>query len=85
MAQLQDAILALQGRLDEWENAPSETAYARLDASLKDAWREVDEAVASPNPLFDRQRALYEANGLSVLPLALFPSGEGGVHCLLLR
>lgn len=85
MAQLQDAILALQGRLDEWENAPSETAYARLDASLKDAWREVDDAVASPNPLFDRQRALYEANGLSVLPLALFPSGEGGVHCLLLR
>jgi hypothetical protein len=85
MAQLQDAVLALQERLDAWEAAPNDAAFARLDASLKDAWREVDEAAASPNPLFDRQRALYEANGLSVVPLALFPSGEGGVHCLLLR
>ncbi len=85
MAQLQDAIDALQRSLDAWEAAPKETAFAKLDASLQSAWRELDEAVASPNPLFDRQRALYEANGLSVIPLALFPSGEGGVHCLLLR
>ncbi len=85
MAQLQDAIRALQETLDAWEAAPTDPAFARLDASLKDAWREVDEAAASPNPLFDRQRALYETNGLSVIPLALFPSGEGGVHCLLLR
>ena len=65
--------------------APTEEAFRRLDTRLDDAWRELDEAVASPNPLFDRQRALYEANGLSVVPVALFPSGEGGVHCLLLR
>jgi hypothetical protein len=85
MAQLQDALSALQESLDAWEAAPTDAAFARLDASLRDAWRELDEAAASPNPLFDRQRALYEANGLSVLPLPLFPSGEGGVHCLLLR
>jgi hypothetical protein len=85
MGQLQDAVLALQDSLDAWQAAPTDAAFARLDASLRDAWRELDEAVASPNPLFDRQRALYEANGLSVIPLPLFPSGEGGVHCLLLR
>ncbi len=85
MAQLQDALFTLQGRLDAWETAPTETAFASLDASLRDAWREIDEAATSPNPLFDGQRALYEANGLSVVPVALFPSGEGGVHCLLLR
>ncbi|MCM3876230.1 MAG: hypothetical protein NEA02_07400 [Thermoanaerobaculia bacterium] len=84
-AQLQDAVLALQDLLDAWEAAPTDAALARLDASLRDAWRELDEAAASPNPLFDRQRALYEANGLSVLPLPLFPGGAGGVHCLLLR
>ena len=35
-------------------------------------WRELDEAVGSPNPLFDRQRALYEANELSVVPRRRF-------------
>jgi hypothetical protein len=85
MAYLQDAILAVQERLDAWTAAPTEAGLMQLDTRLRDAWRVLDEAVESPNPLFDRQRALYEANGLSVVPLPLFPSGEGGVHCLLLR
>ncbi|MGE5718089.1 MAG: hypothetical protein ACM369_15685 [Acidobacteriota bacterium] len=85
MARLQDALLALQESLDAWESTPNESASARLDARLRDAWRELDAAATSANPLFDRQRALYEANGLSVVPVPLFPSGEGGVHCLLLR
>lgn len=84
-AQLQDALFALEDLIEAWESAPSPEALARLDASLRDAWRELDEAYASPNPLFERQRALYEANGLAVRPLPLIPSGEGGVHCLLLR
>jgi hypothetical protein len=85
MAQLQDALGALQESLDAWQASPTETAFGRLDAGLRNAWRELDKAVASPNPLFERQRALYEANGVSVIPVVLFPSGEGGVHCLLLR
>ncbi len=85
MAQLQAAVLELQDRLDAWEAAPTGDALARLEASLAVAWREVDEAAVSPNPLFERQRALYEANGVSVVALPLFPSGEGGVHCLMLR
>ena len=86
MARLQDAVLAVQVHLEAFEARPTDdAALARLDASLTDAWRELDAAAASPNPLFERQRALYEANGLSVVPLPLFPSGEGGVHCLLLR
>ncbi len=52
---------------------------------LENAWKEIDAASASPNPLFEKQRALYEANGIAVVPLPLYPSGEGGVHCLMLR
>lgn len=85
MALLQDATLALEASLDAWEATPSEAAFARLDASVSHAFLALDGAVASRSPLFDRQRAIYEANGISVLPLPLFPGGEGGVHCLLLR
>lgn len=85
MARLREAILNLRGALDGWERAPEAAAEARLDAALRDAWSELDAALAAPNPLFERQRALFEANGLSVLPLPIVPTGEGGVHCLLLR
>lgn len=85
MAKLGGVILDLRESLEAWEAAPEPSAAARLDARLGEAWRALDEALASPNPLFERQRALYEANGLSVVPFPIVPTGEGGVHCLLMR
>ncbi|MBK9062159.1 MAG: hypothetical protein IPL89_03055 [Acidobacteria bacterium] len=85
MRRLADAVVLLQSHVDAWEEKPDERRWAALRAQLEDTWKELDAAAASPNPLFERQRALYEANGISVVPLPLYPSGEGGVHCLLLR
>jgi hypothetical protein len=85
MARLDDALLRLQDRVDEWERTPGDARWHALEEALARAWRQVDAATAAPNPLFERQRAIYEANGIGVLPLAQFPSGEGGIHCLLLR
>jgi hypothetical protein len=28
---------------------------------------------------------LFEANGVEVLPVPMCPSGEGGLHCMILR
>ena len=43
---------------DAWEAAAERKRRSRSSTrALRDAWRELDEAVASPNPLFDRQRA----------------------------
>jgi hypothetical protein len=83
---LDDAVLGLQAFVDAWEQAPREGArWDALMIALANAWEEIDSAAKSPNPVFDRQRALYEANGVGVRPLTQFPSGEGGIHCLLLR
>jgi hypothetical protein len=84
-ARLGDAVVALQDRVDAWEAKPDDARWGNLQAGLAAVWNEVDAARSGPNPVFDRQRALYEANGISVVPLPLYPGGEGGVHCLLLR
>lgn len=85
MQRLGQAILVLQERVDAWEEKPDGTRWLALESKLADAWKELDAAAASPNPLFERQRALYESNGVGVLPIAEFPTGQGGIHCLLLR
>jgi hypothetical protein len=85
MQRLRDGVAGLQARVDAWEDGPNDARWAAIAQSLGDVWREIDRSVTDPNPLFERQRALYEANGISVVPLPLYPSGEGGVHCLLLR
>ncbi|MEO8056124.1 MAG: hypothetical protein ABI768_13280 [Acidobacteriota bacterium] len=85
MVRLETAVRSLQNRVDAWEALPDEARWAALEQELGDVWSEIDRTVTEPNPLFEKQRALYEANGISVIPLPLYPSGEGGVHCLLLR
>ena len=85
MERLNDAILHLQDVVDAWEGKPDDAGWTLLRAEIVEAWKVLDAASAAPNPVFEKQRALYEANGIGVLPIAQFPTGEGGVHCLLLR
>lgn len=85
MRRLAEAVVHVQSLVDAWEEAPDDARWDALQAQLESTWKEIASAAASPNPLFEKQRALYEANGISVVPLPLYPSGEGGVHCLLLR
>ena len=85
MQRLREAILRLQTGVDAWEAKPDGRRWAALQARFAEAWKELDAAAASPNPLFERQRVLYESNGVGVKPVVLFPTGEGGIHCLLLR
>ena len=45
----------------------------------------MDRAVQAPNPIFETQRRVYEDHGVRVLPVPIFPMGEGGIHCLVLK
>ncbi len=79
------AVIDLQTAVTAWEKRSDDARWSAVRSALARAWAELDAGARAPNALFDRQRALYEANGIAVVPLPLYPSGQGGVHCLLLR
>lgn len=83
--QIQKAFTALENRVGAWRRSPSDARWAAVDASLRAVWREMDGAIKAPNPEFATQVKIYEENGIRVLPVPIYPSGEGGIHCLLLK
>ena len=83
--QLQLAFQALDAVVAVWRHQPTESRWKAVQAAVRAVWRQMDVAVAAPNPLFESQRRVYESFGIGVLSLPIFPTGEGGVHCLLLK
>lgn len=80
--ELQKRFDALSDELGAWRSRPSDAGFARVEKAFRDTWAEIDRAAASPNPTFDRQVRAYEAEGVRVVPVPIFPMGEGGLHCL---
>jgi hypothetical protein len=82
---LQDAFDDLELKVELWRKEPSAARWESVEQSLRGVWMEMDAAAASENPEFDAAARLYRENGVRVLPLPIYPTGEGGIHCLLLR
>lgn len=82
---LQAALAALEAVVESWRHAPSEERWRDVSASLAATWTQMDVAAASPNPAFDAQARIYESEGIRVIPVPIYPTGEGGIHCLLLN
>jgi len=57
----------------------------RVEVAFGAVWQAMDRAAAAPNPIFDAQRRVYESLGVTVVPVPMFPTGEGGLHCLVLQ
>jgi hypothetical protein len=68
--------------LEAWRSRPSDAAFERVQKGFREVWAEMDRASASPNPTFERQAKVYRAEGIRVVPVPIFPTGEGGLHCL---
>ncbi len=83
--QLQLAFEVLDVAVAAWRRDPSDSRWHAVRAAVTGAWKQMDAAVAAPNPVFDAQRKAYESYGIDVTPLPIFPTGEGGVHCLVLQ
>lgn len=79
---LQSAFDTLEKRVGAWRSAPSEETWNPVVAALAAVWKEMDQAAASPNPVFSEQVKTYEGAGIKVLPVSIYPTGEGGLHCL---
>ena len=80
--ELQKRFDELSDDLEAWRNKPSDAAFERVQKGFQEVWAEMDRAAASPNPTFDRQAKVYQAEGIRVVPVPIFPTGEGGLHCL---
>ena len=80
--ELQKRFDALSDELEAWRTRPSDAGFERVERAFRDTWVEIDRAAASRNPTFERQAKAYEAEGIRVVPVPIFPMGEGGLHCL---
>jgi hypothetical protein len=83
--ELQGSLGRLEDAVAAWRRAPSESHWQEVVRSLAGVWTEMDRAAESPNPGFQMQAHLYEAEGIRVIPVPMYPTGEGGIHCLLLN
>ena len=80
--ELQKQLDELSTALEEWKDKPSDVLWERVRKRAAESWEEMDRAVASANPTFERQRKAYEDEGIRVVAVPIFPTGEGGLHCL---
>jgi hypothetical protein len=83
--QLQLAFEALDAAVAVWRHDPTEPRWSAVRSAVEAAWRQMDASVAAPNPVFESQRKVYESYGIGVMALPIYPTGEGGVHCLVLK
>ena len=83
--QLQLTLEKLDAAVLAWRHDPSDAMWKGVQAAVAATWRQMDRAVAAPSPTFEAQRAVYESFGIDVLGLPIYPTGEGGVHCLVLK
>ena len=82
---LQAGVSAMEAALAGWRRNPSPAAWKRLSGELERLRALMDRMPSLPNPDFDAQARLYEAEGIRVVAVPIYPTGEGGIHCLLLN
>ena len=82
--QLQLKGIALEEAVAAWGRNPA-TPWSTVQAAVAGMWKQLEASARAPNADFNRQRSVYEANGIRVDPIPIFPTGEGGIHCLVLK
>jgi hypothetical protein len=80
--ELEDAFARLETAVDAWRAKPTDARWNDVTVVLQKTWKEMDRISATPNPTFADQARIYERNGIKVIPVAIYPTGEGGLHCL---
>jgi hypothetical protein len=83
--QLQNRLQTLFDAVAAFRGDASDASWTAVEAALAAMWRQMDAAVAAPNPMYETQRGVYESFGVHVVGLPIFATGEGGVHCLVLK
>lgn len=84
-SRLQLTFEALDATVEAWRHDPTDARWSSVQAAIAAAWRQMDASVQAPNPTFQIQQRVYESFGIRVLSVPIFPTGEGGIHCLVLK
>lgn len=83
--ELQASLHALEGAVEEWRQSPTGARWQGVRDRIAGVWKALDAASKSPNPSFEAQARIYDSEGIRVIPVPIVPTGEGGIHCLLLN
>ncbi len=83
--ELQAGFDALTLIVDKWRQDPSGSNWQEVQKYFDEIWKMMDDIPQKKNPLFDRQAEIYKLHGISVIGVPIFPTGDGGLHCLLLK
>jgi hypothetical protein len=84
-AELQQVLDSMEDALELWQATPSDENWEHLENSLKAIWDEFKKIEGSVNPIFEAQAKIYRSKGIDVIPVVIYPSSEGGLHCMLLK
>jgi len=82
---LQASLERLERSVGAWRLTATPARWAQVEEDIRGVWKELDAGGATPNPTFDMQARIYESEGIRVIPVPIYPTGEGGIHCLLLN
>ncbi|MBZ5589262.1 MAG: hypothetical protein LAO05_11940 [Acidobacteriia bacterium] len=80
--ELQGTFDRLDDAVRSWHTSPTDPNWSALEQAFRDAWTAMDKAAESLNPTFEEQAEVYSSHGVKVIPVAIYPTGEGGLHCL---
>lgn len=82
--ELQEALDQLDRSVNTWRQNASDQNWRAVTGTLGSMWLQFDRAASSPNPNFDAQARIYESHGVRPIAVPIYPTGEGGLHCLAL-
>jgi hypothetical protein len=82
---VQQAMTYLDEKALEWHARRDAASYNAYLMAIQNLWREMEETQKMPNPLFERQAALFRKAGYEVIGVPTYAWGSGGLHCQMLR
>lgn len=82
---LQQALDHLDNQAIAWNEQPNEKNFTAYLAAIRNLWRQMEESHQMPNPIFDKQAALFRKAGYEVVGIPSYSWGSGGLHCQMLR
>ncbi len=78
---IDNVFYLLEKQLRRWEENPDFINYEKFLTAVNYVWQTFASEYSSKNPNFEKQKEIYEKNGIEVIEVPILDSGSGGLHC----